>query len=331
MSGSVSQGQIGTSYYSEGELYILGHENNDTDEYDGHIVIHEWAHYFEDKLSRSDSIGGSHSGGQRLDMRVAFGEGFGNAFSGIVTDDPFYRDTSGFRQSSGFNFSVDSNFTVNPGWYNESSVESILYDLYDSGDETGLDTVSMGFAPLYEVLVGAQKNTPAFTSIFSFIEALRNENPDEVEAIDVLVSDQQINSSEIDLYGSNETNDGSTSSVLPVYKTVPVDDPIGVNVCTVRNNGTYNKLGATEFLKFTLDRSRRFDFKMERTSSPSATDPDFYVYKNGQQVIRAESFGADIESTSASLSSGDYVMYVTDYEHQNGAQGPSCFDITIID
>jgi hypothetical protein len=32
-----------------------------TDEYDDHVIIHEWGYCFEDKFSRSDSIGGNHS------------------------------------------------------------------------------------------------------------------------------------------------------------------------------------------------------------------------------------------------------------------------------
>ena len=63
--------------------------NEDSDEYDRHIIIHEWGHYFEDKLSRADSIGGPHGLSDRLDFRVAFGEGWGNAISAIITDDVF--------------------------------------------------------------------------------------------------------------------------------------------------------------------------------------------------------------------------------------------------
>jgi len=80
-------GRIGTSFYSgsdssldPGEIYVLGDAATDTDEYDEHVIIHEWGHYFEDRLSRSDSIGGSHGIGDRLDLRLAFGEGFGNAY-----------------------------------------------------------------------------------------------------------------------------------------------------------------------------------------------------------------------------------------------------------
>ena len=131
VSGNDSAGDIGTSSYKgNGNVYILGDEDSDTDEYDDHVVVHEWGHYFEDQMSRSDSIGGPHSGGQKLDMRVAMGEGFGNALSGMVTDDPFYRDSSGYGQSQGFSINVDSN--DNTGWYDERTTAGVLYDFVRS-------------------------------------------------------------------------------------------------------------------------------------------------------------------------------------------------------
>ena len=136
---NIASGDIGTSSYvtsSNGDrrILILGAANNDTDEYDEHVVIHEWGHYFEDQLSRSDSIGGQHGLADRLDPRVALGEGFGNALSGMMTDDPFYRDSLGSAQSQGFFINVENNNNENEGWYNEGSTQSILYDclLYTS-------------------------------------------------------------------------------------------------------------------------------------------------------------------------------------------------------
>ena len=111
---NLANGDIGTSSYvtsSNGDrrVLILGDANNDTDEYDEHVVIHEWGHYFEDQLSRSDSIGGPHGLADRLEARVALGEGFGNALSGMMTDDPFYRDSFGPAQGSGFFINVENN------------------------------------------------------------------------------------------------------------------------------------------------------------------------------------------------------------------------------
>ena len=72
--GDKTLGQIGITHYdpTEKQLYILGKEDNDTDEYDGHVIAHEWGHYFEDRFSRSDSIGGNHIIGDKLDPRLAF-------------------------------------------------------------------------------------------------------------------------------------------------------------------------------------------------------------------------------------------------------------------
>src|SRR5690606_24529964 len=50
-------------------IYVLGDYGNgggDTDEFDAHVIAHEFGHYFEDRFSRSDSLGGSHFRGDRL-------------------------------------------------------------------------------------------------------------------------------------------------------------------------------------------------------------------------------------------------------------------------
>lgn len=213
--GEISRGQIETSFFFENQIYLLGAKDNDTDEYDEHVIIHEWGHYFEYNFSRSDSVGGQHSGGDILDVRVAFGEGFGNAFSAIVTDDPVYIDVSGPDQKYGFSFNIERNDCINPGWYSECSVQSILYDLYDSG-VTDDDNLGLGFGPIYNVLTLEQKNTAAFTSIFSFIKSLKDQS--RATAIDVLVGGQAIDPVE-DIYGSSQINNnpGDTSK-LPLYQ-----------------------------------------------------------------------------------------------------------------
>ena len=66
----------------------------DTDEFDQHVIAHEFGHYIEYNFSRADNIGGSHGLGDKLDPRVAFGEGFGYAFAAIVLNDPVARDSA---------------------------------------------------------------------------------------------------------------------------------------------------------------------------------------------------------------------------------------------
>ena len=94
--GDKKQGFIGTSHYAfaDKEIYVLGKVGVDTDEFDSHVIVHEWGHYFEDNLSRSDSPGGPHSAGQKLDPRIAFGEGYGNAIAAILLPESVYTDTA---------------------------------------------------------------------------------------------------------------------------------------------------------------------------------------------------------------------------------------------
>src|SRR5260363_212979 len=52
-------------------------------------------------LHRVDSIGGAHSFGNNLDMRVAFGEGLANALSSIFRNDPKHLRPMGKQQAEG--------------------------------------------------------------------------------------------------------------------------------------------------------------------------------------------------------------------------------------
>ncbi|MCG8434771.1 MAG: hypothetical protein MJA83_12135, partial [Gammaproteobacteria bacterium] len=240
----IPNGDIVTSFYSNRDIFILGEENSDTDEFDGHVLIHEWGHYFEDVFSRSDSIGGPHADGAILDMRVAFSEGWSNAWSGIAKDDPVYLDSFGNRQSLGFSFNVEDNVSVSPGWYSEGSVQSILYDLFDDSDD-GPDTISLGFQPIYDVFVTQLKNADALTSIFPFITALKTNNPAQITGIDAIVAAQSIESATMDAFGTTETNDAGVTNpidVLPIYKDLTPDGTTEV-VCSINEFGEPNKLG----------------------------------------------------------------------------------------
>ena len=89
------------------DIVLSADVTEDTDEFDQHVIAHEFGHYIEYNFSRADNIGGSHGLGDKLDIRVAFGEGFGYAFGAIVLNDPVARDTfvnNGTRVSSTFQY-----------------------------------------------------------------------------------------------------------------------------------------------------------------------------------------------------------------------------------
>ena len=336
--GSIDTGDIGTSFYRPDldSLFLLGCAGVDTEEFDSHVIAHEWGHYFEDVFSRSDSIGGPHSGAQRLDMRLAFGEGWGNAVAGMILGNPVYRDSFGAAQGSSFEFSVESNVATNPGWYNEFSVQSVLYDLYDADDD-GADTVSLGFGPLYAVLTGEQRTTPAFTSVFPFLTSLRAALPGEIPGIDAIVSGQSINAAQVDAFGANETNSaGGNPDVLPIY--TPVALGSNVTVCTTRDfdpGAEGNKLGLYRYFRLSVPAARTYTISVTKAATPavaSTSDPDFVIYRDGAVVGVAESGVADSETGSIALPAGEHLIELYEFNSIAGqplAEPRVCFDVSI--
>ena len=327
--GDSENGDIGTSFYSSGTIYLLGKADSDSDEYDRHIVIHEWGHYFEDKLSRSDSIGGPHGYGERLDFRVAFGEGWGNAISAMITDDSFYRDSSGSQQATGWSMDINDNSTLNTGWFNEDSVHSTLYDIYDDDNEAG-DNLALGLGPIYSILTDSNyRNLSYYTSIYPFIDRLKTQYPESASAINNLVSAQQIDGTSDN--GLNESNNGGISSALPVYKTATIDGE-AIQICSVNDAGTYNKLGNTAFITFNITSPGSYTFTVSESGGPTQTDPDFWLFKDGSYISRSESEEVGTETLTTNLTAtGTYQMEVYDWNNYDDTEnaGDYCFDLQI--
>ena len=334
--GNKTLGQIGTTYYdpTEKQFYILGAENNDTDEYDDHVIAHEWGHYFEDRFSRSDSIGGAHSSGDKLDPRVAFSEGFSNAFSGMATDDPYYIDTSGFSQATtGLFMDLEKNNsdTFSVGWFSEESVQSILYDLYDSADD-GVDIISSGFSPIYDVLVNKQKNADSFTTIFSFTSFLKNNyagNSIVPAGIDSLLANENITTTAIDEWDSTgtETNDGGNPKSLPVYTKLTDENP-SVRLCGDGQFGDYNKLMNRRFFYFVITSSGSYSI----TAVPDLNgDPVIKLYSQGVIVGSVDrGLKGVTETLAVNLTPGYYVGEIYDWWHVNMFNSTEeCFDISL--
>ncbi len=313
-SGDKSEGNIGTSHWDGSELYILGKADSDTDEYDTHVIVHEWGHYFESNLSRSDSIGGSHSGGDVLDPRVAFGEGFGTALSAMMLyPNVTYFDTLGTRQQSGWGHNLESGSnSSNPGWFSEASVYLILFDLFDSDSDTN-DTVSLGIGPLYDVMVGEQKTTSSFTTLFSFISALKTANSSSATAIDTVVNARGITTI-ADAWGTGESQNGGLSTNLPVYNTLTVGNSLNVTLVGGYSSSTRNKLSNNRYFKFTGNGSTVAVTAETYRGSGNDRDVALLVYKDGVRLGAADDVYVGTETVSISTVSGTiYTTWVIDY------------------
>jgi hypothetical protein len=321
----------GTFFTTSGGQHIalLADLTEDTDEFDQHVIAHEFGHYVEENFSRADSIGGSHSLGQMIDPRVAFGEGFGYAFAAIVLNDPNARDSytddpatsrcaPSIHCSGGFDIEANPPSPNNQAcWCSESSVWSILFDLYDTSAD-GNDTLALGFGPLWNVLVGTQRTTPAFTTIFSFVTALKAARPGDAAAINTLVAAQQVTANDIDAFGTTESHlvPGANSlATLPIYTNISAG--VGpIVVATSDDLGRHNKIGNRRFFRFTPTASGLVTITLS-SSNPNNADPDFRVYRSGTIVLDA-SLGPP-QPESAQLNVVANTTYIIDaYDCANG-------------
>jgi hypothetical protein len=362
-------GEIGSSRYRTSEgIYLLGAANQDTDEYDRHVIAHEWGHYLEDRFSRSDSIGGPHTLTDQLDMRLAFGEAFGNAFAGMVTGKSVYVDTHSAGQARGFSFDLEQSPTrinPNPGWFNEESLQSLLWDIFDGGRDlppggtTTLDDLELGFQPIHAVLTGPQRTTRALTSIFPFVHALKTARPADRPLIDALTSSQRI-AAIADEYGTGETNIGvptkrTESQVRADFNSVYSSVTVGggpVNVCSLDDytsalTGAENKLASRRFVRFNVQSAGAHTITARAVAPLNApADPDLRLHAGGQV------FSSDaepdpvactvnlpqgcVETFTRQLSLGEHVLEVYEWTNTNEVDDPenppigrTCFNVTV--
>ena len=363
--GDPADGNIGTTLYGTAGsidndigIYILGAENTDTDEFDQHVLAHEYQHFLEDATSRTDSIGGPHSLGERLDMRVAFSEGFANAYSAMALDDPLYRDSFGTAQGSDFNFNVESGAFNPPGWYSEASIHSIVWDLFDAAnDAADSDGVTIGYGPMFEVFRAELRSGVPLTSLFAFISALKQRPSMPVAAIDVRVEAEGvpgtsfgIDSQNINAYATTETHSSvapvSADLVLPIYTEIVLNGP-SVQLCADAEvtapggeviAGVYNKLGNRRFLKFTVPSARVIDIRVAcNASDPTCVgspqpDPDL-VLSQGPSLQFSDSADAFTERLQTSVPAGAHVLEIYEYSHIDDAatsrRGRTCMSVTI--
>ncbi|MCJ7453228.1 MAG: hypothetical protein MUO39_12245 [Steroidobacteraceae bacterium] len=331
-------------------IYVLGDADlgaaSDTDEFDQHVIAHEFFHYMEDRLARSDSLGGDHSRSDRLDLRVAFSEGFADAFGAMVVDDPVYRDSYGTRQGLDVPSDLEANTVPVRGWYNEASMASIAWDLFDTAAD-GVDTGSVGFSPMFDVYRNELRTGVPLSSIFAFAAALKQRAGVDDALVNALVGGQDIVAGTINPYATTETNNGGLPDALPVYEQLTLNGPT-VEVCGTRDAGVYNKLGNRRHLRFNVPGTRQIQILVtayDGASPPDARipDPDLYIWKAGF-FDYSECAGPDpgagctlpqnSERYTGTLPAGDYVLEVFEYSHVNpdpsaDRRGRTCMLVSI--
>jgi len=311
--GDPALGQIGTTSFTRDPsgalIYVLGKENVDTDEYDASVITHEWGHYYQDAFSRDDSPGGSHATGDRLDARLAFSEGWGNAWSGIALGRANYTDAVGTAQAGGINLDLSSGPTAARGWFREASIHSIFWQL----------NARAGFRPIHDVMTGPLHSGAALTDIHSFSAGLFAQAPAAGAALSELLIGQDISAAANDPFGQSETNNGGMASALPLYRAAAVG--ASVPACVSNAFGSYNKLGSFVYLRLEVPATRSYTIRID---GPATADPDVSVY-SGRLITRSEGYGTS-ETANVTLPAGTAVLAIND---ANSASASTCFSVSI--
>lgn len=325
--GSERLGEIGTSYFDGDYIYILGDANNDTDEYDSHVIVHEWGHYLEQNLFRADSFGGNHTDGDKLDMRVAMSEGFANGFASIMLDDPYYSDSSGYAQSSGFYLDISSRNRTAKGFYSEGSVGSIFYNYYiSSNNKTAND-----FSTIFSILSDSRYiEHDAMTSIFLFYSQLNAYFSGQAVEFNALMQEQNIFGTTA--YGDDETNNAGYAPSLPLYQTIQPNGT-ALNVCSSAEFGKYNKLANSQLIKLTVTQAKPYTISATKSGGAAVTSlPEFIVFKRGETVTNANNTVNNFVSGAVNLSEGVYIIEVYDENNRNEnntQRNTTCFDVRV--
>lgn len=336
VSGNLASGFIGTSFYqlsgSQHRIYILGDADVDTDEYDRPVVAHEFGHYVQSVFSRDDSIGGPHSGGDRLDMRVAFSEGWGNAWSGMALATQYYTDSANPGQQGGFLIDLAAQPTGTKGWFNEGSVQYVMYQMHANA--------SIGFTPIFTALFGFALNLPAdgaVSGIHYFAHKLKQAVPGQAAAIDALLATQSITVA--DALGSTETNNGGIALAVPVYRQHTAGLGVAQNYCVTDAGASggveINKLGSHAFIRIPLAAATTRTITV--TPTTAGADPDFRLYFPNGTRGDFEQQGSNTAEPAVlnGVGAGTYVLVLIDYnltENQGASgssAGQSCFNVTV--
>ena len=153
---------------------------------------------------------------------------------------------------------------------------------------------------------------------------MKEDNASDVAALNLLLTDHNIQSN-IDIWGSTETDDEGQASVLPVYNEFNPGET--QNLCTISTFGGFssvenrNKLGNRKFLKLNIVTNGSYTLRLTPSGSQ---DLDVYIYEQGSIIAGDDTVGSSTVSVTHNFSAGTYVADVLSYNQA------ACFDVSLI-
>lgn len=331
--GAPEEGLIGSSYYTQIEgqpkIYLLGQTDNDADDYDRSVILHEFGHFIMDHISRSDSVGGRYGRDIALDLRVAFNEAISNVFATLIDEQPKYFDTYGNQQIMTQVFDLEKHTSGSGGWHSTEALSWLIHDSVDDQHDDG-DHLSIGWAGLHEVLTAQETlEFAGATSIYSFLQTLLSLKPGETDAIHTLAERHNIHIN--DAYGTGETDSAGSDVTLPLHHTYSIGDTL--QVCSHTQLADYNGADVHRLVRVELFSDGHYT--ITATKAPGglqSANPNFVLYHQGRVKLAGMSTRKNREQVTHWLERGDYLLDIYEFSNadtisDNG--GLACFDVSI--
>jgi hypothetical protein len=199
----------GTGYTpSNRAITVLG-SDDDPDEFDDAVLLHEYGHYVLDVYSRDDSPGGPHFlGDSSLDLRLAWSEGWATFFSSVVRNDPRHVDTGAGTVRLSFNIETPSFGAETKYDSNELAIAAVLWDAHDVADADEAGPLNGLLGSIWSVSRGLSAQPVTFED---FWDGWQADDPGDLRPI---LADRQI-----DLWEDGQesgANDNDPSRATPI-------------------------------------------------------------------------------------------------------------------
>lgn len=297
------------------QAFIMGDRETDSDEFDDFIIVHEYGHFVSANFAFNDSDGGNHGRGQKLDPRLAWGEGFANFFACAVLDDPYYVDTGKVAGKQGALLFMDLDENVplgdNPGYWSEHTVGSVLWDVMDDGrqrpnrrrhkDDLQL---GVGFKEVWQIVTGPL-NERRHISIIDFCDVLVERNPKLGPKVAQMLKSRKI-----------EYFPGKFPSVAnPFHR--PMEFGKEYSGAVDSRATPYFNLDSSHFYLLKLEQKSRvkIHLKITKSTTPASADIDLYLHDKRGPVGRSVATNGvgGTETIEKVLDPGVYYVQVKSY------------------